>query len=458
MEIRSFTILLLAALLILSAGCVNTGPSGGSNATITSSHGSTNVTVSQATPAVNATSLTPEDLVAFVNEAAVYAQKVGKPAALREFADRNGSFTRGEHFVWAYNFNTINLGNPYHPEFTGHDESNKTDADGVRMQARMQDAARNGSGFITYRFQDPLTGKIIPKLAYLKKIDDTWWIGSSIPGTDFNIPGESPELVRQILAAKVDHAAAFARDSGQAPALAEFNNASSPFAAEGRYIFAFDMNGTTIAMPFMKENLLKNERNSTDQNGVALGEQEIRLTAQGGGYFYYVYTNPDSNKPEFKVSYVAPVDSSWGVGAGKYLPDVPAVFPQEQRDRLVSRVGEAAAYVKKNGRDAAVREFNDPNGSFSQPEMFIFAYDRNGTMLANPSIPGMVGVNRLSDRDPYGEYPVPYILQNAENGGGFLYYFTTDPANNYQLRLNLGYSQMAGDDLVVGAGIFPQGK
>jgi len=171
-----------------------------------------------------------------------------------------------------------------------------------------------------------------------------------------------------------------------------------------------------------------------------------------------VYTNPDSNKPEFKVSYVAPVDSSWGVGAGKYLPDVPAVFPQEQRDRLVSRVGEAAAYVKKNGRDAAVREFNDPNGSFSQPDMFVFAFDRNGTLLANPYLTGMVGANRLSDRDPYGEYPVPYIIHNAENGGGFLYYFIADPANNYQVRLKLGYSQLAGDDIVVGAGLFTQGK
>jgi len=209
-------------------------------------------------------------------------------------------------------------------------------------------------------------------------------------------------------------------------------------------------------MPFLKESLLKNERNLTDTNGVAMGEPELRLTGQGGGYFYYVYPNPDSNKPEFKVAYVAPVDSTWGVGAGKYLPEVSAVFPQEQRDRLVTRVGEAAAYVKKNGRDAAVREFNDPNGSFSKPDMFVFAFDRNGTLLANPYLTGMVGANRLSDRDPYGEYPVQSILQNAENGGGFLYYFIADPANNYQVRLKLGYSQLAGDDLVVGAGIFTQ--
>lgn len=202
---------------------------------------------------------------------------------------------------------------------------------------------------------------------------------------------------------------------------------------------------------------MKNERDAVDPNGVAMGEQELQLGASGGGYFYYVYPNPDTGKSEFKVAYVAPVDSTWGVGAGKYLPEIPAEFTKDQRDRLVSRVGEAAAYVKKNGRDAAIREFNDPNGSFSKADMFVFVFDRNGTLLANPYLPGIVGVNRLSDRDSYGEYPVPYIIRNAENGGGFLYYFFADPANNYQVRLKLGYSQLAGDDLVVGAGIFPQG-
>jgi cytochrome c len=137
---------------------------------------------------------------------------------------------------------------------------------------------------------------------------------------------------------------------------------------------------------------------------------------------------------------------------------IPAVFSPEQRTRLVSRVSEAAVYVRKYGRDAAVREFNDPNGSFSRPDLFIFAFDRNGTLLADPYLPGIVGMNRLSDRDPYGAYPVPYILENAENGGGFLYYFFADPATDYRVRLKFGYSLLAGDDLVIGAGIFSDGK
>jgi len=154
---------------------------------------------------------------------------------------------------------------------------------------------------------------------------------------------------------------------------------------------------------------------------ISIWERKIHLAQPGGGYFYYVYTDPATGKHAFKVSCVKPVD------AGRILPDVPAVFPQERRSQQVVQVREAAAYVRTNGREAALGEFNNPNGTFSKPYMFIFAFDRNGTLLANPYLPGKVGLNRLSDRYPYGEHPVPYILSNAEQGGGFMCYFFSDP-------------------------------
>ncbi|MHB8163183.1 MAG: cache domain-containing protein [Methanoregula sp.] len=442
MRIRSLTAVFIFALLILTAGCANTAPSSGGTAT----------------PTLSESSATPEDIVTFVSNAVIYTQRVGKTAALREFSDRNGSFTRRELYVWAYDFNGTNLAHPYHPEYLGQNKLNLTDATGVRMVEAMRDAARNGSGFVTYAFENPVRGTTEPKLAYVKKVDDTWWLASGIYESDVSFPHKSPDIVRQILAAKVDHAIGFAKNTGRVNALAAFNNVSGPFAGNGTYIFAFDMNGINLAKPFEKDLIGKNGGNVTDIYGVSIGERKIYLAQQGGGYFYYVYNNPDTGEPEFKVSYVAPVDSRWAAGAGMYLPDVPATFSSEQRNKLVSRVHEAAAYVKENGRDAAVREFNNPNGSFSQPDLFVFAFDRNGTLLANHYLPGIVGVNRLSDRDPYGEYPVPYILKNAEDGGGFLYYFFADPATDYRVRLKFGYSQLAGNDLVVGAGIFSDRK
>jgi polar amino acid transport system substrate-binding protein len=270
-----------------------------------------------------------------------------------------------------------------------------------------------------------------------------------------SVTAESPDAVRERLEATVRDAVAFAKKANKEAALLVFNNASGQFAANGSYIFAFDMNGTTLAMPFEPAKVGRNESDLKDVNGVSIGERKLQLANEGGGFFYYVYTNPASGKPEFKVSYVQPVDTQWAVGAGTYLPDVVAIFPQDRRDQLVARVNEAAAYVQKNGREAAIATFNDPNGTFSQRDMYIFAFDRNGTELVSPFLQGMIGVNRLADRDQYGQYSVRYILDNAKKGGGFMYYFFADPSTDYQVRLKLTYAKQAGDDLVIGAGIYP---
>jgi signal transduction histidine kinase len=446
MDILPFATLGLAVMLVVTAGCVSPG----------SGEKAVNTSPPVTTQPVQARFTSEDELVSFVQEAVVYTQKVGKVAALKEFADKNGSFTRGEVYTWAYDFNGTNLAHPYHPEYLGQNKLDLSDASGVRMIEEMRDTARNGSGFVAYQYENPVTGVTEPKLSYVKRVDDTWWIGSGIYGKDLKIPQQAPEMVQEVLRAKVAYAAQFAREVGEEAALVAFNNASGLFVTKDTYIFAFDANGTTLAMPFVKENIGKNERNLTDINGVSIGERKIHVAGQGGGFFYYVYTNPATGRPGFKVSYVEPVDSRLVVGTGIYLPpDVPAGFDKARIAKMVARVGDAAAFAKENGREAAILKFNNRNSTFEDPEMFVFAFDANGTLLANPYLPGLVGMNRLADRDPYGEYPVPYMIENAKQGGGFMYYFFADPSSDYRVRLKLAYTQMAGDDLVVGAGIFP---
>jgi signal transduction histidine kinase len=192
----------------------------------------------------------------------------------------------------------------------------------------------------------------------------------------------------------------------------------------------------------------------TDRNGVSIGREKLRIARNGGGFWYYVYDNPDAgSRPDFKVSYFMPAGDDWMIGSGMYLPEVNAGFTDSDRDALVAKVKEAVAFVKEHGRGEAVREFNDPNGTFSDPMMYIFAFDYNGTLLANPFLPGIVGVNRMTDQDPYGSNPPGQMIANAENGGGFAYYFFADPADGYKTTLKLAYTEPA-DGIVVGSGIF----
>ena len=73
------------------------------------------------------------DLVSFVEDAVVYARREGKDTALETFHDPDGQFTRGEAYIWAYDFDGINLAHPIHPEFRGQNKLLLTDPDGFAM-------------------------------------------------------------------------------------------------------------------------------------------------------------------------------------------------------------------------------------------------------------------------------------------------------------------------------------
>ncbi len=403
-------------------------------------------------------STTPDihDLIRFVEEAVVFAQREGRESALSEFSRQDGTFTRGDLYIWAYDFEGMNLAHPWHPEYQGNNKLDLADPDGFHMIEAMRDVAFNGSGYVWYQYENPVSGKTEPKIAYVKRVDDTWWLASGIYGNDLTVPDDSPESVQSRLMGRVDEAVQYVKEHGEEKALADFNDPSGPFATNESYIFAFDINGTTFAMPFHQDRIGRNEKDLTDANGVAIGAEKIMVAKNGGGFFYYVFDNPAAdNTPEFKISYVKPASSTLIIGTGLYLPSVPVTFSQEKHEKVRMKVKEAAQYVREMGKDAAIREFNDPNGTFSDPEMFIFAFDENGTLLSNPYLPGLVGQNRLNDRDPYGKYPVQHLIANAEDGG-YTYYFFADPHSDYKVRLKLGYTEKTGDGLIIGAGIFPQ--
>ncbi|HZD43140.1 MAG TPA: cache domain-containing protein, partial [Methanomicrobiales archaeon] len=72
----------------------------------------------------------------------------------------------------------------------------------------------------------------------------------------------------------------------------------------------------------------------------------------------------------------------------------PAPAPVPTAEDLVAFVERAFEYAEENGRDAALAEFNNPTGRFVDGELYIFAYDANGTTLALPFQPAIIGTNR----------------------------------------------------------------
>ncbi|ACL16769.1 putative cache sensor protein [Methanosphaerula palustris E1-9c] len=170
---RKTTISLLVVLIIgaslVIAGCVQNQPG------VTASTPVKNDTLQQGNYTSNAT------LVAFVDEAVAYAKANGKEKALAEFNNPNGSFVRGELYIYAYDFNATTLAHPINPEKVGVNRWNETEGDVGPVLQNMSALARNGSFYYPLTYINPAHNRTLEsKLAYGEKVDDTWWLGSGI--------------------------------------------------------------------------------------------------------------------------------------------------------------------------------------------------------------------------------------------------------------------------------------
>lgn len=247
----------------------------------------------------------------------------------------------------------------------------------------------------------------------------------------------------------------YALEVGREKACREFDNRTGKFVRGDLYIYAYDFQGTNVAHPFRPDFIGKNKFNLTDPNGVTLIKDLADCSRRGEDFTYFIFPNPDHGaKDELKVGYASKVDENWWLGSGIYLSDVPAFFPSESRKNLVAFVDEAARYASENGREKALQAFNNKNGSFVRGNLYIFAYDFNGTVLSLPCQPQLVGSNRIDAKDPNGVRFVRNCIDQAKRGEGYLYYIYANPSKNMAQELKLGYVRNVDGNWWLGAGIY----
>lgn len=134
------------------------------------------------------------------------------------------------------------------------------------------------------------------------------------------------------------------------------------------------------------------------------------------------------------------------------------ILEPEAKEELIAFVNEAKDFILAEGKDKALQVFNDPNGKFSKGELYIIAYDSNGTRLANPYNPEGIGENALNITDSNGVAQVRNMLDIAERGGGFTYYIWPNPANSSVEELKLTYVLKVDEGLVLASGMYLPGS
>ncbi|MHB8164675.1 MAG: cache domain-containing protein [Methanoregula sp.] len=140
--------------------------------------------------------------------------------------------------------------------------------------------------------------------------------------------------------------------------------------------------------------------------------------------------------------------------ASALSPATPAAPPAATKEKMVAFVKEAVVYAKQNGKEKALAEFSNPNGSFFRGVLYIYAYDMNGTTIAHPVNPEKIGVNRLNEKDAEGNLFIQDLRQAAINDTGFVTYYYINPIHKNAVEKKLGYAMIVDSNWWLGSGIY----
>ncbi|MCQ2355767.1 MAG: cache domain-containing protein [Methanocorpusculum sp.] len=131
------------------------------------------------------------------------------------------------------------------------------------------------------------------------------------------------------------------------------------------------------------------------------------------------------------------------------------VFPAKSNDILSMRqiTTDIVMYEAANGQTKTLEMLNNPNGRFALDDGAAFAYDTNGTLLADATRGSLITENFLNYRDGYGVETIKMLIKRSNQGGRYVPYFHPVPGEHGESTalLCLAYVQPINETWFVGA-------
>lgn len=463
-----FLILLLITGLVLAAGCTGALPAQKSQ---------NQTPVSPASPATGQSppKITPADLTDLVKEAVVFAQENGKEKAIAEFNDPNGSFVRNGVYIFAEGYDGTALAEPFEHGLVGTNILDMTDRYGVPLVRKLGETARYGIGYVSYDYPNPQDKKTItPKLSVVADVDGTYYVGAGTyagfgmvyPST--GIGRKTRDYTTGDLTTFVKNAVSYAKENGKEKALIAFNDPKGQFADGELTLIAVDYNGTVLANSLTPDtaNNRINLINYHDPDGVTTIREMRDLSLQGGGYSYTVAAVTKDGRTYYapKIDYAEPVDDTYWVFSGIIVPEYEQLregnltgitVRNHTRTQLYDLVDRAVAYAKVNGREKTLAEINNPGGQLVSGDLFVWAEDFKGTILADPYWKEGIGKNWMDYSDPYGSKTTILNINAIRSGTGFTHAMFMDTAAGQKSSVpKLLYARAVDDTWWIGSGIY----
>lgn len=134
-----------------------------------------------ALPAMASDKASANDAIKMVKKAAALVKSDGKEKAFAAFADpANKDFHDRDLYVYVYDMNGVSLAHGTNPKMVGKNLLNMKDNEGKPMiQEMVKVAKEKGSGWVDYKWPNPVTKAVEAKSGYVERVDDIL-IGSGV--------------------------------------------------------------------------------------------------------------------------------------------------------------------------------------------------------------------------------------------------------------------------------------
>jgi cytochrome c len=118
---------------------------------------------------------TPEikDAKRWVENAVAFYKASGKRIALAEYTNPSGKFVQDDMYIFVLNPKGTMLAHGVNEKFIGEEFIDLEDHEGRHFIKEILDTANaQGSGWVEYKWYNPITKEVLPKKVYFKKIDN----------------------------------------------------------------------------------------------------------------------------------------------------------------------------------------------------------------------------------------------------------------------------------------------
>jgi signal transduction histidine kinase len=274
-----------------------------------------------------------------------------------------------------------------------------------------------------------------------KKLEDTV---ASFSANEAETKIKQKEVV-QLVGAAID----FFKKTPTDKALSIFTH-TKQFARGELYIFVYDTNGTVLAHGQEKTLLFRNMMDVKDTFGVQFVKDMIEKAKRDGGWVTYEWRNAT------KISYAQKVvkeDKEYVIGCGFY--------PHAKADAVVSLVKGAVAHfneVLKQGGSAqeAFSVFSYPLGKFLMGDLYLYALDSKGTLMAQGDRPGLIGQNVWDYRDADGKPANQLIIKGLMTSSNPNIWIEYKSKKTRKLAYAERVKDAKGNDYFIVAGYYPE--